>query len=151
MPRVAFIGLGRMGHGMAGRYLEAGFTVAVWNRSKAKAEELGLEWLVEIGAHGVVAGPDSSLQHQPSNAIKKACEKQGITPGDLDLLEINEAFAAVGLASLASVVYLLALGTIGMLGARRRLAQLRVRVPGIEDGAVGGQGAEADAPGVRGG
>ncbi|SDE01631.1 3-hydroxyisobutyrate dehydrogenase [Bradyrhizobium brasilense] len=40
MPRVAFIGLGRMGHGMAGRYLDAGFTVAVWNRSKAKAADL---------------------------------------------------------------------------------------------------------------
>jgi 3-hydroxyisobutyrate dehydrogenase len=40
MPRVAFIGLGRMGHGMAGRYLDAGFTVTVWNRSKAKAEDL---------------------------------------------------------------------------------------------------------------
>lgn len=40
MPRIAFIGLGRMGHGMAGRYLEAGFTVAVWNRSRAKADDL---------------------------------------------------------------------------------------------------------------
>jgi 3-hydroxyisobutyrate dehydrogenase-like beta-hydroxyacid dehydrogenase len=40
MPRVAFIGLGRMGHGMAGRYLDAGFEVAVWNRSKAKADDL---------------------------------------------------------------------------------------------------------------
>ena len=47
MPSVAFIGLGRMGHGMAGRYLDAGFSVAVWNRSKAKAEELiarGARW-----------------------------------------------------------------------------------------------------------
>lgn len=47
MTRVAFIGLGRMGHGMAGRYLEAGFTVSVWNRSKAKAEDLiarGARW-----------------------------------------------------------------------------------------------------------
>ncbi|MBR0692982.1 NAD(P)-dependent oxidoreductase [Bradyrhizobium lablabi] len=47
MQRVAFIGLGRMGHGMAGRYLDAGFTVAVWNRSKAKAEDLiarGARW-----------------------------------------------------------------------------------------------------------
>jgi 3-hydroxyisobutyrate dehydrogenase len=47
MTRVAFIGLGRMGHGMAGRYLEAGFKVAVWNRSKAKAEDLiarGAQW-----------------------------------------------------------------------------------------------------------
>src|SRR4051812_42689874 len=40
MTKVAFIGLGRMGHGMAGRYLDVGFTVAVWNRSKAKAEDL---------------------------------------------------------------------------------------------------------------
>jgi 3-hydroxyisobutyrate dehydrogenase-like beta-hydroxyacid dehydrogenase len=47
MARVAFIGLGRMGHGMAGRYLDAGFSVAVWNRSKAKAENLiarGARW-----------------------------------------------------------------------------------------------------------
>ena len=47
MIKVAFIGLGRMGHGMAGRYLDAGFTVAVWNRSKAKAEDLiarGARW-----------------------------------------------------------------------------------------------------------
>jgi 3-hydroxyisobutyrate dehydrogenase-like beta-hydroxyacid dehydrogenase len=47
MPHVAFIGLGRMGHGMAGRYLDAGFTVAVWNRSRAKAEDLiarGARW-----------------------------------------------------------------------------------------------------------
>src|SRR5213075_1417738 len=47
MARVAFIGLGRMGHGMAGRYLDAGFTLAVWNRSKAKAEDLiarGARW-----------------------------------------------------------------------------------------------------------
>jgi 3-hydroxyisobutyrate dehydrogenase len=47
MAQVAFIGLGRMGHGMAGRYLDAGFTVAVWNRSKAKAEDLiarGARW-----------------------------------------------------------------------------------------------------------
>src|SRR6202047_2809098 len=47
MARVAFIGLGRMGHGMAGRYLDAGFTVAVWNRSKSKADDLiarGARW-----------------------------------------------------------------------------------------------------------
>src|SRR5207302_7427295 len=47
MTKVAFIGLGRMGHGMAGRYLDAGFAVAVWNRSKAKAEDLiarGARW-----------------------------------------------------------------------------------------------------------
>ncbi|MDU6835953.1 MAG: NAD(P)-binding domain-containing protein, partial [Bradyrhizobium sp.] len=47
MTRVAFIGLGRMGHGMAGRYLDAGYSVAVWNRSEAKAEDLlarGARW-----------------------------------------------------------------------------------------------------------
>ena len=50
-------------------------------------------------AHGMVAGPDSSLQLQPSNAILQACTKQGIDVADLDLIEINEAFAAVGVAS----------------------------------------------------
>src|SRR5665811_2320795 len=72
---------------------------AVVVMSKAKAQELGLTWLAEIGAHGVVAGPDSSLQSQPAQAIARACAKEGISPGDLDLVEINEAFAAVSLAS----------------------------------------------------
>ena len=67
--------------------------------SKTKAEELGLTWIAEIGAHGVVAGPDSTLQSQPARAIAKACAKEGIDPTDLDLVEINEAFAAVGIAS----------------------------------------------------
>src|SRR3954454_8615075 len=68
---------------------------AVVVMSKAKAEELGLTWLAEIGAHGNVAGPDNSLQSQPSNAIKHALAKQGIGIGDVDLIEINEAFASV--------------------------------------------------------
>ena len=72
---------------------------AVVVMSKAKAEELGLEWLAEIGAHGMVAGPDSTLQLQPANATAKACEKEGIEPSSLDLVEFNEAFAAVGTAS----------------------------------------------------
>lgn len=55
--------------------------------------------LVEIGAHGVAAGPDSTLQSQPANAIKKALDKEGITADQLDVVEINEAFAAVALAS----------------------------------------------------
>jgi acetyl-CoA C-acetyltransferase len=58
---------------------------AVVVMSKAKAEELGLTWLAEIGAHGVVAGPDSTLQSQPAKAIKAACAKEGIAPTDLDL------------------------------------------------------------------
>ena len=76
---------------------------AVVVMSKDKAAELGLEWLAEIGPHGVVAGPDSTLQHQPSRAILKACKRAGIEPADLDLVEINEAFAAVGLAATAEL------------------------------------------------
>ncbi|MGF6310223.1 3-hydroxyisobutyrate dehydrogenase [Bradyrhizobium sp. i1.8.4] len=56
MTRVAFIGLGRMGHGMAGRYLDAGFTVAVWNRSKAKAEDL-----IARGAHWATSPEDAAI------------------------------------------------------------------------------------------
>ena len=51
---------------------------AVVVMSKAKAEELGLDWMAEIGAHGVVAGPDSTLQSQPANAIRAAVAKEGI-------------------------------------------------------------------------
>ncbi|MDX6307508.1 MAG: acetyl-CoA C-acetyltransferase [Nocardioidaceae bacterium] len=76
---------------------------AVVVMSKAKAEELGLSWLAEIGASGQVAGPDSTLQSQPANAIAQACEKEGISPADLDLVELNEAFAAVGIASAAEL------------------------------------------------
>ena len=71
---------------------------AVVVMSKAKAEELGLTWLAEIGAHGNVAGPDNSLQSQPSNAIAGVA-KEGC-PADLDLIEINEAFASVGVQSM---------------------------------------------------
>ena len=71
---------------------------AVVVMSKDKAEELGLDWLCEIGAHGVVAGPDSTLQSQPANAIKKAVAREGISLDQLDVIEINEAFSAVSLA-----------------------------------------------------
>ena len=67
--------------------------------SSSAAERLGLTTIAEIGAYGQVAGPDSSLQLQPSNAITLACKKQQTAVGDLDLIEINEAFAAVGVAS----------------------------------------------------
>ena len=67
--------------------------------SAAKAEELGITPIAEIGAHGVVAGPDATLQSQPSRAIQKACAREGIDPKDLDLVELNEAFAAVGIVS----------------------------------------------------
>ena len=67
---------------------------------RAKAEELGATVLAEIGAHGVVAGPDPSLLSQPSNAIAKALGREGLTPADIDLFEINEAFAAVAIQSM---------------------------------------------------
>src|SRR5205807_246993 len=62
---------------------------AVVVMSKAKATELGLSWLAEIGAHGMVAGPDdSSLHEQPANAVLTACRKEGIEVSDLDVVEI---------------------------------------------------------------
>src|SRR5690349_1227810 len=76
---------------------------AVVVMSRAKAEQLGLTWLAEIGAHGNVAGPDNSLTSQPANAIKHALGKAGLTAADLDLIEINEAFASVGLQSIADL------------------------------------------------
>jgi acetyl-CoA C-acetyltransferase len=67
--------------------------------SKEAAARLRLNPIAEIGAHASVAGPDSSLQLQPANAINVAVKKQQISLSDLDLIEINEAFAAVGVAS----------------------------------------------------
>ncbi|GAA3828720.1 acetyl-CoA C-acyltransferase [Streptomyces phyllanthi] len=67
--------------------------------SPRKAAELGLTPLAEIGAHGTVAGPDPSLHEQPANAINAALARAGLGIGDLDLVEINEAFASVGLVS----------------------------------------------------
>src|SRR5580704_8942829 len=68
--------------------------------SRKKAEELGATVLAEVGAFGTVAGPDNGLHFQPSNAIRKALGKAGLDVRDLDLIEINEAFAAVGIASM---------------------------------------------------
>jgi acetyl-CoA C-acetyltransferase len=73
---------------------------AVVVMSEQAAERAGLNVLAEIGAHGNVAGPDNSLHFQPSNAIRQALGKAGLTPQDLDLIEINEAFAAVAIASM---------------------------------------------------
>ncbi|MDN5769708.1 MAG: acetyl-CoA C-acetyltransferase [Microlunatus sp.] len=67
--------------------------------SAEAAERLGLPVLARVGAYGQVAGPDSSLQLQPARAIETAAKRQGIGVTDFDLIEINEAFAAVGIAS----------------------------------------------------
>jgi len=73
---------------------------AVVVMSAEAAERAGLRVLAEIGAHGNVAGPDNSLHSQPSNAIKQALAKAGLTVSDLDLIEINEAFAVVAIQSM---------------------------------------------------
>ena len=131
--------------------------------SKAKAQELGLSWIAEIGAHGVVAGPDSTLQSQPARAIAKACAKEGIEPKDLDLVEINEAFAAVGIASTRELELdpeivnvnggAIAMGhPLGMSGARIALhlaLELRRRGGGVGAAALCGGGGQGDALIVR--
>jgi acetyl-CoA C-acetyltransferase len=132
---------------------------AVVVMSKAKAESLGLPWIAEIGAYGTVSGPDSSLQLQPANAIRKACAKEGITPADLDLVEINEAFAAVGIASTRDLGIdpgtvnvnggAISLGhPIGMSGARVVLhlgLELARRGGGVGAAALCGGGGQGDA------
>ncbi|MUM16293.1 acetyl-CoA C-acetyltransferase [Mycobacterium sp. CBMA271] len=136
---------------------------AVVVMSKERAEREGLEWIAEIGAHGVVAGPDSSLQLQPANAIRKACEREGISPEQLDLVEINEAFALVGLASIKDLGIdpakvnvnggAIAIGhPIGMSGARITLhlaQELKRRGGGIGVAALCGGGGQGDALIVR--
>jgi acetyl-CoA C-acetyltransferase len=132
---------------------------AVVVMSKEKAIELGLSWLAEIGAHGNVAGPDNSLHAQPSNAIKHALAKEGKTVADLDLIEINEAFAAVGIQSMrelgvdADIVNVnggaIALGhPIGMSGARLAITlayELKRRGGGLGAAALCGGGGQGDA------
>jgi acetyl-CoA C-acetyltransferase len=136
---------------------------AVVVMSQAKAEELGLSWLAEIGAHGVVAGPDNSLHSQPANAILKAAAKEGIAVADLDLIEINEAFAAVGIESTKELGVspdivnvnggAIALGhPIGMSGARLVLTlalELRRRGGGVGAAALCGGGGQGDALIIR--
>ena len=73
--------------------------VAVIVMDKDEAVRRGLDWIAEIGAYGSIAGPDSTLQDKPARALQKACDKAGLKPTDLDLVEINEAFACVGIAS----------------------------------------------------
>jgi acetyl-CoA C-acetyltransferase len=159
--RPAFAADGTITAGSASQISDGAAAVVVM--SKAKAEELGLTWLAEIGAHGVVAGPDASLHEQPSNAIKKACEKAGISPSDLDLVEINEAFAAVGVVSARKLGLsedkvnvnggAIALGhPIGMSGARLALhlaLELKRRGGGVGAAGLCGGGGQGDALIIR--
>ena len=96
--RPAFSADGTVTAGSASQISDGAAAVVVMGR--AKAEELGAPVLAEVGAHGTVAGPDPSLLSQPSNAILKALGREGRTPADVDLYEINEAFASVALQSM---------------------------------------------------
>ncbi|MDO3395563.1 acetyl-CoA C-acetyltransferase [Nocardioides cremeus] len=159
--RAAFAKDGTITAGSASQISDGACAVVVM--SKAKAEELGLTWLAEIGAHGMVAGPDSTLQMQPANATAKACEKEGIAPADLDLVEFNEAFAAVGIESARSLGLdeakvnvnggAIALGhPVGMSGARVVLhlaLELKRRGGGVGAAALCGGGGQGDALIVR--
>ncbi len=159
--RPAFRKDGTITAGNSSQISDGGAAVVVM--SKAKASELGLTPLAEIGPHGVVAGPDSSLQLQPANAIEKACARAGITPADLDLVEINEAFAAVGLASTKALGInpdivnvnggAIAIGhPIGTSGARITLhlaLELQRRGGGVGVAALCGAGGQGDALIIR--
>jgi acetyl-CoA C-acetyltransferase len=149
--------------GSASQISDGAAAVVVMN--KDKAIELGLSWLVEIGAHGVVAGPDSTLQSQPANAIKKAIEREGISVDQLDVVEINEAFSAVALASTQELGIdpeivnvnggAIAIGhPIGMSGARITLhvaLELARRGSGYGVAALCGAGGQGDALILRAG
>jgi acetyl-CoA C-acetyltransferase len=155
--RAAFASDGTITAGSASQISDGAAAVVVM--SKAKAEQLGLSWLAEIGAHGVVAGPDASLHEQPSNAIKAALDKAKLSASDLDLVEINEAFAAVGLVSTEKLGIsedivnvdggAIALGhPIGASGARLvvHLAyELKRRGGGLGAAALCGGGGQGDA------
>ncbi|MEV0825767.1 acetyl-CoA C-acetyltransferase [Nonomuraea rubra] len=155
--RPAFAADGTITAGSASQISDGACAVVVM--SKAKAEELGLPWLAEIGRHGNVAGPDASLQSQPANAIKHAMSKQGVTAADLDLVEINEAFASVVLQSAKELGVPLdrvnvngggiALGhPIGASGARIVLTlayELKRRGGGLGAAGLCGGGGQGDA------
>jgi acetyl-CoA C-acetyltransferase len=159
--RPAFSKEGTITAGSASQISDGACAVVVM--SKARAEELGLEWLCEIGAHAQVAGPDSTLQLQPAAATAKACEKEGVAPTDLDLVEFNEAFAAVGISSARELGIdnakvnvnggAIALGhPVGMSGARVVLhlaLELKRRGGGTGAAALCGGGGQGDALIVR--
>jgi len=136
---------------------------AVIVMSKAKAEELGATPLAELIGYGMVAGPDPSLLTQPSRAIKRALEHDDMTTSDVDLFELNEAFAAVGLASMRDLGIsddivnvnggAIALGhPVGMSGTRVVLTlinELRRRGGGVGAAALCGGGGQGDAAIIR--
>ncbi len=159
--RPAFSKDGTITAGNASQISDGGAAIIV--TSKAKAEELGVTPLAELIGYGMVAGPDTSLLHQPSRAIKRALEANDMTTADVDLFELNEAFAAVGIASMNDLGIkddivnvnggAIALGhPVGMSGARVLLTiinELRRRGGGVGAAALCGGGGQGDAAIIR--
>ena len=157
----AFDKEGTITAGNASQISDGGAAVIV--TSRATADSLGVTPLGEVLGYGQVAGPDASLLVQPANAIKKALAQAGKSIGDVDLFEINEAFAAVGLASMADLGIgeevtnvnggAIALGhPIGMSGTRLALTvlqELRRRGGGTAAASLCGGGGQGDALLVR--
>ena len=159
--RPAFTKDGNVTAGNASQISDGGAAVIV--ASKAAAEKLGGTPLGEIIGNGQVAGPDASLLTQPSRAIMQATERAGVSVGDIDLFELNEAFAAVGVASMKELGITdeivnvnggaIALGhPIGMSGTRivlTLLNELQRRGGGTGAAALCGGGGQGDALLVR--
>ena len=155
--RPAFDKAGNITAGNASQISDGGAAVLVM--SKAKAEALGLTPLAEIVGYGQVAGPDASLLHQPSNAILKALDRAGKSVSDVSLFELNEAFAAVGIASMRDLGITsevsnvnggaIAIGhPLGMSGTRVTLTlalELARRGGGLGAAALCGGGGQGDA------
>jgi len=155
--RPAFDKAGNITAGNASQISDGGAAVIV--TSKAVAERLGTQPLAEVVGYGQVAGPDPSLLTQPARAIKAACERAGKSVSDISLFELNEAFAAVGLASMQDLGITddivnvnggaIALGhPVGMSGTRVALTlalELARRGGGLGAAALCGGGGQGDA------
>ena len=159
--RPAFAADGTVTAGSSSQISDGAAAVVVMSR--AKAEELGAPILAEVGAHGTVAGPDASLLSQPSNAIAKALSREGLSPQQVDLFEINEAFASVAIQSMreleigADVVNMnggaISMGhPVGASGARILLhlaLELRRRGGGVGAAGLCGGGGQGEALVIR--
>ena len=159
--RPAFSPDGTITAGNASQISDGGAAVVVTSRERAAAD--GLPVLASVVAYGTVAGPDTSLHSQPSRAIADACRRAGVAPAELDLVEINEAFAAVALRSTQELELdedvvnvnggAVALGhPIGASGTRVVLTlamELRRRGGGLGAAALCGGGGQGDALLIR--
>jgi acetyl-CoA C-acetyltransferase len=159
--RAAFEKDGTITAGNASQISDGGAAVLVM--SEERAQQLGLTPLGELVSYGQVAGPDTSLLSQPSNAILLAAKKANLDVGGFDLFEINEAFATVGLHSADDLGVsedkinvnggAIALGhPIGMSGTRLALTsllELRRRGGGVAAVALCGGGGQGDAAILR--